>query len=70
FLIMIIVAGISFIAFRNKKKANVEIAKQKLLVETKQKEILDSIRYARRIQNALITQESSFERMLKKLRKN
>ena len=36
---MIIVALISFRAFKNKQKANVEIAKQKEIVEEKQKEI-------------------------------
>jgi tetratricopeptide (TPR) repeat protein len=68
FLVMIVIAGISYNAFRNKKKANVEIARQKLLVEVKQKEILDSIYYARRIQRALITNEKYIERNLKKFR--
>ncbi|MBC7864943.1 MAG: tetratricopeptide repeat protein [Bacteroidia bacterium] len=69
FLVMIIVAGISFIAFRNKKKANIEIQHQKELVEEKQKEILDSIYYARRIQRALITSEKYIYRNLNRLRK-
>ncbi|MBC7864459.1 MAG: tetratricopeptide repeat protein, partial [Bacteroidia bacterium] len=70
FVIMIIIAVISFIAFRNKKKANIEIAKQKDLVEEKQKEILDSIYYARRIQRALLTSEKYIERNLSFLKKN
>ena len=43
FLLMIIVAVISFSAFKNKQKANKTISLQKLLVEEKQKEVLDSI---------------------------
>ncbi len=43
------------------------VEKQKELVEEKQKEILDSIYYARRIQRALITPEKYIERNLKKL---
>ncbi len=69
FMVMIVVAGISYNAFRNKKKANTEIAKQKELVEEKQKEILDSIHYAHRIQRALITNEKYIQKNLKKLNK-
>jgi tetratricopeptide (TPR) repeat protein len=69
FLIMIIVAGVSYRAFRNKKKANIEIQRQKQLVEEKQREILDSIHYAKRIQNALLTQEGYIQRRLKNLNK-
>jgi tetratricopeptide (TPR) repeat protein len=69
FIVMIIVAGISYAAFRNKRKANIEIARQKLLVEEKQKEILDSIYYARRIQRALLTPERYIARKVKHLQK-
>jgi hypothetical protein len=67
FLIMVIVAGISFIAFRNKRKANLEIEKQKLIVEEKQKAVMDSIHYAKRIQTALITSERYIDRQLRRL---
>jgi tetratricopeptide (TPR) repeat protein len=69
FLVMIIIAGISYRAFRSKRKANIEIANQKMLVEERQKEILDSIRYAKRIQTALITNEKYIERKLGLLNK-
>lgn len=39
------------------------------LIEEKQKEILDSIHYAKRIQNALITSEKYIERSIKSLHK-
>ncbi|MBC7862749.1 MAG: hypothetical protein IAF38_07215 [Bacteroidia bacterium] len=43
---------------------------QKMMVEEKQKEILDSIYYARRIQRALITSEMYIKRNLEKLKKD
>lgn len=57
FILMLIVAFVSFRAFRNKKKDNLLIEQQKSLVEQKQKEILDSIHYAKRIQQALLPNE-------------
>jgi tetratricopeptide (TPR) repeat protein len=70
FLLMLAIAAISYRAFKQKKKTNREILLQKKLVEEKQKEILDSIYYARRIQRALITNEKYIDRALKNLRKN
>jgi hypothetical protein len=51
--------------FKEKKRANDEILLQKNLIEEKQKEIIDSILYARKIQTALITSERNFARFLK-----
>ena len=52
---------------RLRRKANhllsmqkTEVERQKLIVETKQKEILDSINYAKRIQTALMSSERTF----------
>ncbi|HYG53236.1 MAG TPA: tetratricopeptide repeat protein [Flavobacteriales bacterium] len=70
FLVMIVVSIISFSAFRHKKKANQTIAAQKLMVEHKQKEILDSIRYAKRIQTALLPSESKVNRTIQQMRNN
>ncbi|HYG52949.1 MAG TPA: tetratricopeptide repeat protein, partial [Flavobacteriales bacterium] len=66
-LFVVLLAGILFYAYYNKRKSNKiisaqkkeveaqrdETAKQKIIVEEKNKEILDSIAYARRIQNIL-----------------
>ncbi len=41
--------------------------KQKLIIEDKQKEILDSIRYAKRIQTALMSNEKYIENNLNRL---
>lgn len=69
---LLLVAGFAAYAWRSfmqKKKTNVEITRQKEIIEQKQKEILDSIHYALRIQRALITSETSINRWLKKLKK-
>jgi len=74
----LLVLGFAIFAYRSflqKKKANNEILRQKQevelqkhLVENKQKEILDSIHYARRIQSSLLASEKYIERSLKRLR--
>jgi serine phosphatase RsbU (regulator of sigma subunit)/tetratricopeptide (TPR) repeat protein len=63
-LLMLLVAGVSYRAFRNKKRANKIIEMQKVLVEQKQKEIVDSINYAKRIQYALLANEKMFNKNL------
>jgi serine phosphatase RsbU (regulator of sigma subunit) len=61
FALMLVLAGVSYRNFRRKKKDNQiitqqksEVEKQKNIVEEKQKEILDSIEYALRIQTAIL----------------
>jgi serine phosphatase RsbU (regulator of sigma subunit) len=68
FVLMLVVAGVSYRAFRNKRKANIIITQQKqiaeqqkLLIEEKQKEILDSIHYAQRIQYAILAKEEEIK---------
>ncbi len=68
FALMLIVAGVSIRAYRNKQKANDIISLQKALVEEKQKEILDSIHYAKRIQQSLLPTEKYILNTLKRLR--
>ena len=54
---LILLIGLAFIIFRSlqqNKKANKIITEQKHLVEEKQKEIIDSINYAKRIQYTLL----------------
>jgi tetratricopeptide (TPR) repeat protein len=74
-----IVVVLAVIIFRslilNKRKNKIiseqkeTVEKQKLIVEEKQKEVLDSIRYAKRIQQSLLTSEKYIERKLNELRK-
>ncbi|MDX2173787.1 MAG: tetratricopeptide repeat protein [Bacteroidota bacterium] len=55
--------------YRQKKKANYLITEQKRIVDEKQKEILDSIKYSKRIQNALLPSEKFIERKINSLKK-
>lgn len=70
FVLMLAVALVSFRAYRGKQRANEIIAGQKELVEEKQKEILDSIHYAVRIQKSLLPTEFYIQRNLKRLNKS
>jgi hypothetical protein len=57
-------------SYRQKQLANVEITKQKHLIEEKQKEILDSIRYAKRIQTAHLPNDKYITSIFKRLKKD
>jgi tetratricopeptide (TPR) repeat protein len=57
-------------SYRQKRKDNIIITQQKNIVDEKQKEILDSIHYAKRIQNALLPSEKYIERTLTNLKKD
>jgi tetratricopeptide (TPR) repeat protein len=56
-------------SYLTKKKTNLEITTQKEIIEQKQKEILDSMYYARRIQRSLLPGEQYIARALKKTTK-
>ncbi len=62
FALMLIIAIISLNAYRQKQKANKLIELQKQLVEEKQKEIIDSINYAKRIQTAILAREEDIKK--------
>lgn len=75
--LLVVIALVALRAFRTKQKSNEqltakneEIALQRNMVEEKNKEITDSIRYASRIQRALITSEKYIEKNLQKLKKD
>ncbi len=67
-VLVIIFAIFIYRSFLQKKQDNTKILLQKNLIEEKQKEILDSIYYARRIQRALMLNEKSYEKTLRNLR--
>ncbi|MBC7863067.1 MAG: hypothetical protein IAF38_08830 [Bacteroidia bacterium] len=50
------------------EKAKTLIEEQKKIVDEKQKEVLDSIHYAKRIQTALITSEKYIARKWKEIK--
>ncbi|MBI3511732.1 MAG: tetratricopeptide repeat protein [Bacteroidetes bacterium] len=64
FALVLVLAGFIFRSYRQKQKANEIISQQKLLVEMKQKEILDSIHYAKRIQDSLLPSEKYISKNL------
>ena len=75
FGLMLLLAFFIYKNFREKKLANIEITKQKKeveiknhLIEEKQKEILDSINYAKRIQRAHLPTEKYIYKSLEKLK--
>ena len=65
FTLMLILVGVSYNNFIRKKKDNKIITTQKELVEQKQKEILDSIEYALRIQSAILPTQKIVKQYLK-----
>jgi serine phosphatase RsbU (regulator of sigma subunit) len=64
FVIMLALAFFIFRGYRQKRRANIIITEQKAVVEEKQKEILDSIHYAQRIQKALLASDALLSRHL------
>ncbi len=72
---MLLLSLLALNAYRQKQKANKmiishieEVEKHKHIIEEKQKEILDSIHYAKRIQTALLPSERYMVRNLKKFK--
>ncbi|MBK9284357.1 MAG: tetratricopeptide repeat protein [Sphingobacteriaceae bacterium] len=70
-ILIFILLGVSYRGYIQKKKNNLvlaeqkrEVEQQKALVEAKQKEILDSIKYARRIQTSLMPTEKFISKYL------
>ncbi len=69
-IIIVLVSFFIYSRLRLTKKQNKIIAEQKKIVEEKQKEILASINYAKRIQNALLPQEKYIDRKLNERKKS
>lgn len=70
-----LLALLIFRGYRQKQQANIiitqqklEVEKKNLIIEAKNKDILDSIEYAKRIQTSLMPTQSYIERNLKRLR--
>lgn len=54
FTLVLLFAFFIFRSYRQKQKANIEIIRQKEIIQEKNKEITDSIQYAKRLQNAIL----------------
>ncbi|MFN7014916.1 MAG: hypothetical protein ACK4ON_11670, partial [Bacteroidia bacterium] len=75
-LLFVVFAFLLFRGYKNKQKTNKlledknhTIEQQKLLVEEKQKALIDSILYAKRIQQALLPSDTYIEKALNRLKK-
>ncbi len=69
FVAVLIFLGVRLFKTENHAYSS-QIEEQKKVVEVKQKEILDSIHYAKRIQNTLLTSEKYIDKHLNELNKN
>lgn len=65
FALMLALAGVSYRSYRNKRKSHEIIARQKELVEEKNRDISDSINYAQRLQQAILPSEKTIKENLK-----
>ena len=68
-LLVLVFAGFVIRSLRITKAQKVLIEEQKLAVELNQKEIIDSIHYAKRIQNAILPSERSINKILNNRKK-
>lgn len=69
FLLAVLFGLYVFKEYKNKQKTNLAIVKQKEIIEEKQKEILDSIHYAKRIQRSLLPTEKYISKSIQRLKK-
>jgi len=69
FLVVLVFSFFIYRSLQENKKKNIIIARQKDIVEEKQKEVMDSIKYAKRIQMALLPSEKYIDRSLNELNK-
>ncbi len=68
--LVLIFAFFVYRSYLRKQKDHAEIVLQKHIIEQKQKEILDSIHYAKRIQKVLLPNDMFIDKTLKKLQNN
>jgi serine phosphatase RsbU (regulator of sigma subunit) len=65
FLLLFIIVGISVRGNLSKRKVNATLESQKLQIEAKNRDITDSIQYAKRIQGAILPSEKQIKKHLK-----
>jgi tetratricopeptide (TPR) repeat protein len=69
FLLLLLLVIFIYRGYKGKQRSNVQLAQKNDLIEQKQKEILDSIHYAKRIQRALLPNEKYIQQSLTRLKK-
>ncbi len=65
-ILLVLVLFATFKQIRNKKIANNILEKKNAIIEEKQKEIMDSFNYAKKIQDAILPSEKYIEQSIKK----
>lgn len=68
-ILLFVSGGFLYSRFRLKNKINEQLETQNKMISEKNNDITNSILYAKRIQNALMTQEKYMEKELKRLKK-
>jgi tetratricopeptide (TPR) repeat protein len=69
FGLVIILVLLVYRNYREKRKSSEELAKKNIIIEQKNKDIIDSIMYARRIQTSLLPTEKYIDKNLKRMQK-
>lgn len=67
-IVLLLVSLVLYLRYRAKQRSNELLQAKNKIIEDKQKEILDSIHYAQRIQKALITSEKYIDKQITKLK--
>lgn len=65
FILAITLAAVIFRGYRQKQSANIVLAAQKSEIEKQSKQILDSIRYAKNIQDAILLPDLEIKKLLR-----
>ncbi len=68
-VLVLLLSILIFRSYKQKQRSNTLLAEKNRLIEEKQKEIIDSIKYARRIQSSLLPREKYIDRILEQLRR-
>ena len=66
--LMIVIAFFIFRGFRQKHKMNLALEEKNQIIEEQQREVLDSIHYAKRIQQSLLATEKYIHRNIERLK--
>jgi hypothetical protein len=69
FALLLIFAIFVYRSYRQKQKLNSALVEKNLEIEEKNKDIMDSIRYARRIQTSLLPTHKYIEKKISSLKK-
>lgn len=62
FVLILVLVFLIYIGYRQKQKANFALEEKNILIETKNRDITDSINYAKRIQDSIIPSEDGLKK--------